>query len=151
MNCNQQASPSKAERVAKSLGLKSLDIKFSNEEEAGMSYLKFGKLVRPNIAEANPGIAHTKINALLGALWSDYKKQKEQGGETVTGMEKGSKASKRSRSPRGGGSATKKKAKSGKSPVTVPSVSITLLNRAHTGPGNPGKPWKIFEALEFFY
>ena len=37
-------------------------------------------------------------------------------------------------------------------------VPQKTLNRARTGPGNPGKPWKIFEALEipgnpwkFFY
>ena len=41
-----------------------------------MTYLKFNKLVRPLIVEANPSVQHTKINALLGALWSDYKKKK---------------------------------------------------------------------------
>lgn len=45
-----------------------------------MNYLKFNKLVRPVIVEANPSVPHTKINALLGALWSDYKKKKGVGG-----------------------------------------------------------------------
>ena len=26
--------------------------------------------------------------------------------------------------------------------------SVNVLHRVRTGPGNPGKPWKIFEALE---
>jgi len=29
--------------------------------------------------EANPSAAHTKISALLGALWSDFKKKKGTG------------------------------------------------------------------------
>lgn len=90
-----------------------------------MSYVKFGKLVRPNILEANPGAVHTKINALLGALWGDYKKQREKLGQPILSTEKGSKNSKRPRSPRGGvTTTTKKKVKSNKSPVTVPSVSF---------------------------
>ena len=48
----------------------------SEEDEQGMTYLKFNKLIRPLIVEANPGVAHTKVNSLLGAIWSDYKKKK---------------------------------------------------------------------------
>ena len=45
--------------------------------------MKFTQLVRHLIAEANPSAAHTRINTLLGALWSDYKKKKGTG-EPVT-------------------------------------------------------------------
>ncbi|KAK2557310.1 Chromodomain-helicase-DNA-binding protein 3 [Acropora cervicornis] len=70
---------SKAESVAKDLHLKNIEVKISEENEQGMSYLKFSKLVRYLIVEANPSSAHTKINALLGALWSDYKRKKSLG------------------------------------------------------------------------
>lgn len=68
--------PSKAEAVAKHFGLNNVEVNLSEENEQGMTYLKFNKLVRPLIVEANPGTAHTKINSLLGALWSDYKRKK---------------------------------------------------------------------------
>ena len=29
-------------------------------------------------------------------------------------------------------------------------IIIIIIIRVRTGPGNPGKPWKIFEALYFF-
>ena len=51
-------------------------MKISEENEQGMTYLKFSMLVRYLIVEANPSSAHTKINALLRALWSDYKRKK---------------------------------------------------------------------------
>ena len=44
--------------------------------------MKFTQLVRHLIAEANPSAAHTRINTLLGALWSDYKKKKGTGAVT---------------------------------------------------------------------
>ena len=44
--------------------------------------MKFVQLVRHLIAEANPSAAHTRINALLGALWSDYKQKKGTGAVT---------------------------------------------------------------------
>lgn len=71
---------SKAEAVAKDLGLKNIGVKISEENEQGMTYLKFSKLVRHLIVEANQSVPHTKINALLGALWSDYKKKKSVSG-----------------------------------------------------------------------
>ena len=52
------------------------------QNEQGLTYFKFTQLVRHLIAEANPSAAHTKINALLGALWSDYKKKKGTGAVT---------------------------------------------------------------------
>lgn len=61
------------------LRLKNIEVKLSEENEQGLTYLKFTKLVRHMIVEANPSAAHTKINALLGALWSDYKKKKGTG------------------------------------------------------------------------
>ena len=54
-------------------------MQISDENEQGMTYLKFNKLVRHLIVEANPSAPHTKVNALLGALWSDYKKKKSLG------------------------------------------------------------------------
>lgn len=74
--------PSKAESVAVELRLKNIEVKLSEENEQGLTYLKFTKLVRHLIVEANPSAAHTKINALLGALWSDYKKKKGTGAVT---------------------------------------------------------------------
>lgn len=59
--------------------MKNIEVKISEENEQGMTYLKFSKLVRYLIVEANPSSAHTKINALLGALWSDYKRKKSLG------------------------------------------------------------------------
>jgi hypothetical protein len=53
----------------------------TKEDEEGMTYLKFTKLVRHSIAKANPGAEHTKINALLGAMWQDYKISKDPGGD----------------------------------------------------------------------
>ena len=44
--------------------------------------MKFTQLDRHLIAEANPSAAHTRINTLLGALWSDYKKKKSTGAVT---------------------------------------------------------------------
>ncbi|XP_078374198.1 chromodomain-helicase-DNA-binding protein 4-like isoform X2 [Oculina patagonica] len=73
---NKDDEPSKAEAVAKHFGLNNVEVNLSEENEQGMTYLKFNKLVRPLIVEANPGTAHTKINSLLGALWSDYKRKK---------------------------------------------------------------------------
>ncbi|XP_029187317.2 chromodomain-helicase-DNA-binding protein 4-like isoform X5 [Acropora millepora] len=70
---------SKAESVAKDLHLKNIEVKISEENEQGLTYLKFSKLVRHLIVDANPSSAHTKINALLGALWYDYKKKKSVG------------------------------------------------------------------------
>ena len=64
------------------LRLKNIEVKLSEENEQGLTYLKFTKLVRHLIVEANPSAAHTKINALLGALWSDYKKKKGTGAVT---------------------------------------------------------------------
>ena len=54
-------------------------MKISEENEQGMTYLKFSKLVRYQIVVANPSSAHTKINVLLRALWSDYKRKKSLG------------------------------------------------------------------------
>lgn len=55
--------------------------KLSKEEEEGITYLKFTKLIRQSIAKANPGAEHTKINALLGAMWQDYKQSKQPNGQ----------------------------------------------------------------------
>ncbi|XP_073253079.1 chromodomain-helicase-DNA-binding protein 4-like isoform X6 [Porites lutea] len=79
---NKDDEPSKAESVAVELRLKNIEVKLSEENEQGLTYLKFTKLVRHLIVEANPSAAHTKINALLGALWSDYKKKKGTGAVT---------------------------------------------------------------------
>ena len=62
--------------------MKNIEVKLSEENEQGLTYLKFTKVVRHLIVEANPSAAHTKINALLGALWSDYKKKKGTGAVT---------------------------------------------------------------------
>ena len=59
--------------------MNNIEVKITEENEQGMTYLKFSKLVRYLIVEANPSVAHTKINALLGALWNDYKKKKSLG------------------------------------------------------------------------
>ena len=76
--------------------MKNIEVKISEENEQGMNYLKFSKLVRYLIVEANPSSAHTKINALLGALWFDYKKKKSFGAASsnsasVKGASKGKK------------------------------------------------------------
>ena len=64
------------------LRLKNNEVKLSEENEQGLTYLKFTKVVRHLIVEANPSAAHTKINMHLGALWSDYKKKKGTGAVT---------------------------------------------------------------------
>ena len=51
--------------------------------------------------EANPGVAHTKINALLGAIWSDYKKQMGTENTRATGVT-GAKAKRRKTPPKSG-------------------------------------------------
>lgn len=73
---NKEDEQSKAEAVAKHFGLNNVEVNLSEENEQGMTYLKFNKLIRPLIVEANPGTAHTKVNSLLGAIWSDYKRKK---------------------------------------------------------------------------
>ncbi|RMX45752.1 hypothetical protein pdam_00004176 [Pocillopora damicornis] len=73
---NKDEEPSKAEAVAKHFSLNNVEVNLSEEDEQGMTYLKFNKLIRPLIVEANPGTAHTKVNSLLGAIWSDYKRKK---------------------------------------------------------------------------
>ena len=42
--------------------MKNIEVKLSEENEQGLTYLKFTKLVRHLIVEANPSAAHTKIN-----------------------------------------------------------------------------------------
>ena len=46
--------------------------------------LEVYQLVRHLIVKANLSAARTKISALLGALWSDYKKKKGTGSVTYT-------------------------------------------------------------------
>ena len=125
-----QAIEAKAEAVAKQHGLKLIQVNLSEEDKEGLTYLKFTRLVRPDIAEANPGTAHTKINALLGALWKDYKKQKEAEGSS--GRRKTPKHHKASSSK---GSAKKKKkekekAKTKSSKGSKPVVSIRRATKS---------------------
>ena len=60
--CFFKDEPSKAESVAVELRLKNIEVKLSEENEQGLTYLKFTKLVRHLIVEAKPSAAHTKIN-----------------------------------------------------------------------------------------
>ncbi|PFX26138.1 chromodomain-helicase-DNA-binding protein 4-like isoform X3 [Stylophora pistillata] len=95
---NKDNEPSKAETVANQFSLNNVEVNLSEEDEQGMTYLKFNKLIRPLIVEANPGTAHTKVNSLLGAIWSDYKRKK--------GMNLNSSST---ASPKGGSKAKKQK------------------------------------------
>lgn len=82
--------------------MKNIEVKISEENEQGMTYLKFSKLVRHLIVEANPSSAHTKINALLGALWYDYKKKKSLGvaSSNSASVKGGSKGKKQKTTPK---------------------------------------------------
>lgn len=111
--------PSKAEAVAKHFGLNNVEVNISEENEQGMTYLKFNKLVRPLIVSSNPGVAHTKVNSLLGAIWSDYKRKKGKDTSTSTFTP----------SPKAAGKAKKQKnsSKSAKSSKQVVSINTGFL------------------------
>ncbi|XP_048580667.1 chromodomain-helicase-DNA-binding protein 4 isoform X2 [Nematostella vectensis] len=66
-------SQTKAQAVAMEMNLELPDQQLSKEDEEGVTYVKFTKAMRPAVASANPGVAHTRINALLGAMWQDFK------------------------------------------------------------------------------
>ena len=85
----------------------------SEENEQGMTYLKFNKLVRPLIVEANPGTAHTKVNSLLGAIWSDYKRKK--GKDTSSSNTPSPKAASKAKKQKN----TSKSSKAPKQPVSM--------------------------------
>lgn len=108
-----QDEQSKAEAVAKHFGLKNVEVNLSDENEQGMTYLKFNKLIRPLIVEANPGTAHTKVNSLLGAIWSDYKRKKgkDTGSSNTPSPKAASKAKKQKN--------TSKSTKTSKQPVSM--------------------------------
>ncbi|XP_068699252.1 chromodomain-helicase-DNA-binding protein 4-like isoform X3 [Montipora foliosa] len=109
---------SKAVSVAKYLRMNNIEVNITEENEQGMTYLKFSKLVRYLIVEANPSVAHTKINALLGALWNDYKKKKSLGSASsnTSSVKTGGKGKKQK--------ITSKVAKSAKTKETVDLVSF---------------------------
>lgn len=112
-----QEEPSKAEAVAKHFSLNNVEVNLSEEDEQGMTYLKFNKLIRPLIVEANPGTAHTKVNSLLGAIWSDYKRKK--------GMNLHSSST---ASPKGGSKAKKQKTTRKSTKPAKQAVSIEYLS-----------------------
>ena len=111
--------------MARQYRLNLVEVKLREEDKEGLTYLKFMKLIRPSVTGANPGSAHTKVNALLGALWKDYKKQR---GAETGGVKEGT--SKQQRSPRGPGKKKKEKAKVAKpgkgSKPTVSRKRLTL-------------------------
>lgn len=78
-----------------------------------MTYLKFNKLIRPLIVEANPGTAHTKVNSLLGAIWSDYKRKK--GKDTSSSNTPSPKAPSKAKKQKN----TSKSTKAAKQPVSM--------------------------------
>ena len=92
----------------------------SEENEQGMTYLKFNKLIRPLIVEANPGTAHTKVNSLLGAIWSDYKRKK--GKDTSSSNTPSPKAAIKAKKQKN----TSKSAKPSKQPVRM-----SVVHRLH--------------------
>lgn len=115
-----QEEQSKAEAVAKHFGLNNVEVNLSEENEQGMTYLKFNKLIRPLIVEANPGTAHTKVNSLLGAIWSDYKRKK--GKDT---------SSSNTPSPKAASKAKKQKNTSKSTKASKQPVSINVVHRLH--------------------
>ena len=113
-----QDEQSKAEAVAKHFGLNNVEVNLSEENEQGLTYLKFNKLIRPLIVEANPGTAHTKVNSLLGAIWSDYKRKK--GKDT---------SSSNTPSPKAASKAKKQKNTSKSTKAPKQTVSMNVLYR----------------------
>lgn len=65
------------------------------EEEATMTYLKYAKIIRPDLVKANQGIEPSKVNALIGAMWQDYKVIKELNNPSSSTKKQGTKKSKR--------------------------------------------------------
>lgn len=58
--------------LSEHLGMK-LNFSIPPEEETEMTYKKFLRLVHKQITAANAGFPNTKIIALVGAAWKDYK------------------------------------------------------------------------------
>ena len=71
--------------LAEHLGMK-LEYSIPPEEESDMTYKKFLRLVHKQIGWANAGFPNSKIIALVGAAWKDYKAemQGKDTGKTIT-------------------------------------------------------------------
>ena len=68
--------------LAEHLGMK-LEYSIQPEEETEMTYKKFLRIVHKQIASANAGFPNSKIIALVGAAWKDYKAEMVDKGKTI--------------------------------------------------------------------
>ena len=59
------------------MGIK-LEFTISSEDEVGINYKKFVRLVHKQITSRNPGFPNSKINTVLGAAWKDLKAELQE-------------------------------------------------------------------------
>lgn len=55
-----------------------LEFTISSEDEVGLNYKKFVRLVHKQITSRNPGYPNSKINTVLGAAWKDFKAELQE-------------------------------------------------------------------------
>ena len=55
-----------------------LDFTIQPEDEPGLTYKKFVRLVHKQVTSCNPGYPNSKINAVIGAAWKDLKAELQE-------------------------------------------------------------------------
>lgn len=72
VNKQDDDSRKPSELLAEHLGMK-LEYTVKPEDEPGLNYKKFVRLVHKQITSCNPGFPNSKINTVIGAAWKDFK------------------------------------------------------------------------------